>query len=105
MSVERPHFALPFRFTAGAAVVNEQDSVDEIEDCVLAIASYPIGSRIEKPAFGIPDQTFRQGGADPAVIAAAVNQWEPRAAALASVDNTSLAARLSRVTISTKETA
>lgn len=79
LSVAIPHFAFPFLIVNGSVVVNEQDSTDDVLACVALIASFPIGSRVEKPAFGVPDQTFAQGGADAAVVAAAINRWEPRA--------------------------
>lgn len=101
---EIPHFAVPFQFANGVAAVNEQDSADDIEACVLAIASYTLGSRIEKPDFGVPDQTFRQGGVDGATLAAAITRWEPRADATVDVDNSYLANRISSATVATKET-
>lgn len=103
MTIVVPHFALPFRVAGGAVVVNEQDSSDEIADCMLAIASYTIGSRPEKPDFGVDDQAFRQGGADPAALAAAIDRWEPRARAVAAADNRSLAELAAAVTITTEE--
>lgn len=103
MTVEIPHFALPFRFVGGHAAVNEQDSVDDVEACVLAVASYPVGSRIEKPEFGVPDQTFRQGGVDVTALEAAVNRWEPRASAAVIADNSGLADRIGRATVQIKE--
>lgn len=73
-----PHFALPFRFANGAAVVVEQDTTDEILTCELAILLCPVGFRVELPDFGIADPTFSQGVPDVSVIAAALTQWEPR---------------------------
>lgn len=75
---DQPHFALPFRFVNGRAVVNEQDSPDDVADCVVAIVSCPLGSRVEAPDFGAPDQTFAQT-VDRQQLAAAIRHWEPRA--------------------------
>lgn len=86
-----PHFDFPVRFTkAGPIAVVEQDSVEEIEACVAVILTYRVGDRAELPQFGIPDPTFEQGGADPAPILAAVQQWEPRAQAAAEAVGLSL---------------
>lgn len=86
-----PQFSLPFRFQGGlVAAVVEQDTPEEITDCVQAIIRTPVGQRLELPGFGIPDQSFTQGGADPAPIVAAVEKWEPRADALAQANNESL---------------
>lgn len=81
-----PQFSMPFRFERGAAVVVEQDSVDEIADCVANICRYQPGDRPEKPTFGVPDQTFAQGAVDANVAAAAVRRWEPRAELAANSD-------------------
>lgn len=83
-----PHFSLPFRFvgvsphaTAGVtAAVNEQDSIDEIADCVLAILVCPQGYRVELPQFGVPDPTFSSPRVDTDLIRTLVDRWEPRAA-------------------------
>lgn len=98
-SIQIPQFSLPFRIINGQAAVNEQDSDAEIRDCVLAICLTPIGTRIELPDFGVPDTTFTQGGADATLIEAAVQEWEPRAAAAAAADNTSLEDFISQVTV------
>jgi hypothetical protein len=75
---EVPHFAFPFRFGRPPAVVTEQDSIEEIAGCVLAILLCPLGFRSELPAFGIADPTFRTPvDLDP--IRNAVDVWEPRA--------------------------
>jgi phage baseplate assembly protein W len=77
---DAPHFSLPFRVTPGGAVaVSEQDSVDEIADCVVAVLSYPLGSRPELPDFGVDEQAFVQGGPDLDEIRAAIDAYEPRA--------------------------
>lgn len=73
-----PHFALPFRFGPTAAV-NEQDALDEIADCVLAIMVCQQGYRIELPAFGLADQAFTMPGPSSAEIRETVEAWEPRA--------------------------
>jgi hypothetical protein len=75
-----PHFALPFRFQNPAAAVTEQDSLDEIADCVLAVLVTEQGFRVELPAFGIPDPTFAMGAVDLDELRTAVLTWEPRAA-------------------------
>ncbi len=75
-----PQFSLPLRLDGnGDFAVNEQDSLDEITDCVQAIVRYPLGYRIEKPDFGVPEQEFQQGGADAQTIRRQIDKWEPRA--------------------------
>lgn len=87
-SVQVPHFALPLRYTNGHAVVNEQDSLDDIADCVYAVCVTNPGDRDEMPDFGLLDMTFDQ---EPIPAAAAANQilvWEPRAQVLIDVSTT-----------------
>lgn len=79
-SVDVPHLALPFRFTTPYAAICEQDSLDEIADCVLAILSCPVGFRVELPDFGITDQTFSTI-VDTDELLEAIEAWEPRASA------------------------
>jgi phage baseplate assembly protein W len=80
--VTTPHFRLPFQFTANGqrALVNEQDTGDDIIDCVKTILAYPIGSREAVKDFGIPDVLFQtRTGLIPESIRNAVIVWEPRA--------------------------
>jgi phage baseplate assembly protein W len=77
-----PHFSLPFRFATPAAAVSEQDSLDEIADCVLAVLLCPRGFRVELPSFGLEDPTFSSPAPDLDAIREAVELWEPRATVL-----------------------
>lgn len=80
--VETPHLALPLRFAGinGGALVNEQDSTEDIVDCVKAVLAYPTGSNVATPGFGVPDIPFAQttaaGISDG--LREAIAQWEPR---------------------------
>lgn len=74
-----PHFQFPFQLGVGGhASVLEQDTDDEIVNCVELILSVPIGSLIDEIEFGITDPTFM---INPPVsmIAAQVREWESRA--------------------------
>ena len=72
-----PHFSLPFRLGPTAAVC-EQDSVEEIAGCVLAILLCPVGYRSELPTFGIIDPTFTTP-VDLDALRGSIDLWEPRA--------------------------
>ena len=74
-----PHFSLPLRIIDGRAQVNEQDSFDDIRDCVEAVVRCPLGYRPEAPTFGVRDQTFVEGAPDARVVEEAGARWEPRA--------------------------
>lgn len=77
-----PHFALPFRFSTPNVGTVEQDSVDEIAGCVLAVMLYPLGYRVELPSFGIPDPTFSTPDVDVDALRDVIELWEPRASIL-----------------------
>ena len=91
-----PHFALPFRF-APQAVVVEQDSLDEIADCVFAVLSCPLGFRVELPSFGVPDLTFRTEPVPTADVRTQLDEWEPRAGVLFSQNPDVLDVAIARV--------
>lgn len=74
-----PHFDFPFRFVNSTAAVVEQDSLEDITNCVTAIAATVQGERIERPSFGIPDPTFDRQPLDLQGILQAVTDGEPRA--------------------------
>jgi phage baseplate assembly protein W len=79
--VEVPHLSFPFRMSpSGRSVaVDEQDSSEEVVGCVQTLFLTEPGFRIDRPEFGVDDQTFREGGADLNELASKINQWEPRA--------------------------
>jgi phage baseplate assembly protein W len=81
-----PHSALPFRIENGRVAEVEQDSVEEIEGCVEAILRTFVGTRIDAPDFGVPDESFVQQTPNPSaeVYIAAIEQAEPRARVLGS---------------------
>lgn len=79
--IETPHFRFPFQFTSSGtrAQVVEQDSDEEIMDCIQVLLSTEIGERIELPDYGIADQTFRENGVNTAHIMAQIRRFEERA--------------------------
>lgn len=79
MAVEIPHFTYPFSMGAsGHANVLEQDTGDEILNCVDLIASVVQGALIDEPTFGITDPTFMIV-APTQLISSQIQDWEPRA--------------------------
>jgi hypothetical protein len=76
-----PHFDLPFQFIGSAnASVVEQDSLDDVTNCVTACVATVIGQRQELPEFGIPDLTLQTQPVYRPDVLAQVLSWEPRAA-------------------------
>lgn len=78
-SVSVPHFSLPLRYANGSAQVNEQDSIDDIVDCVYAVCVTNPGDRDELPDFGLLDMTFDQEPLPTTAAITQITQWEPRA--------------------------
>lgn len=81
MAVIAPHFDLPFRLGAAAAVV-EQDTVDDVANCVYLLIRTHLGSRPEATAFGIRDLAFSTIPLDKNEIRDVISSSEPRAAAI-----------------------
>lgn len=100
--VDIPHFQLPFVLDPDGVRVTEQDSLDEVTDCVQAVLRTTLGERIELPDFGRPDQAFRQNGADLEQLRDAVDTWEPRATVEIDHDPAFLSGQVDRVTVNSK---
>lgn len=96
-----PKLAVPFRLnhTAKRAVVVEQDSLEEVEQCVVALLRTPLGWRPENPEFGVADQAFGEGGADLNEIQNAIAQHEPRAEIHIDRDPTILTSMVDEVNV------
>src|ERR1035437_6234736 len=78
-----PRFSLPFSLDfSGHARVNDQDSPEDISDCVEAILRTHKGQREELPLFGITDPTFEHQPVALEPIIQAVLDQEPRASIL-----------------------
>lgn len=80
-----PHLAFPYSVDrTGHGVELEQDTDDEIVNCVLLISTVSIGGLPDQPDFGITDPTFLlRPPLD--VLAAQIHQWEDRAIVAAKV--------------------
>lgn len=76
-----PQFDLPFRVEDGAVVEIDQDSIEDIDNCVEAIVRTPLGSHLDDLDLGVPDLAFRQVSSNPTAdqFLAAIEAQEPRA--------------------------
>jgi len=82
LSPNVPHIKLPMSVFGGRFRAVEQDTTDEIMQCVKAVISTVVGQREELPEFGLPsDITFSMKDVNPSVIETALNEWEGRAQA------------------------
>jgi phage baseplate assembly protein W len=91
-----PHFAWPFEVVGGVVQTVEQDSTAEIDQCVEAVLNTPVGSRIDAPNYGVPDETFSQLSMDEsaAVYLDAIDAAEPRARVLGEATVEGMAERV-----------
>lgn len=73
------HIAFPFRWgNNGHAVELEQDTDDEIVNCVDLITSVTIGGLQDQVDFGVTDPTFTISP-NPIALKHEIETWEPRA--------------------------
>jgi phage baseplate assembly protein W len=77
--VEIPHLSLPLRYVGGRPAVNEQDSLDDVSDCVEAALRTRPGQRLEHPDYGTPEFVFAVQPLDMDDVIAHVLTFEPRA--------------------------
>jgi phage baseplate assembly protein W len=83
-TVSVPHLAIPFGLDEdGAAQVVEQDTVEEVAQCVQVLLATVEGQRQFVPTYGIPDPAFV--GLDEMTAEQAIADWEPRASVSISV--------------------
>lgn len=78
--VSIPHFTVPFQLdpATGYIEVVEQDTEQDIQQCVVALLRTEIDSRLELPDYGIPPVLFVER-IDNSGIITAINKWEKRA--------------------------
>jgi hypothetical protein len=81
-----PHFAMPFKYSAGRAMVVEQDSLEDIRMCIETALRTHIGFREEAPDFGTEDTTFQTLPMNTGTVMNQIIISEPRATQLIDVD-------------------
>lgn len=74
-----PHFDLPFRMKGTSFATVEQDSFEDVANCVEAIVRTPYGFRDDNPDFGVDDQTFQVQPLNTELITGQIIHQEPRA--------------------------
>jgi phage baseplate assembly protein W len=98
--IQSPHFDLPFRFAGKSAAVVEQDSFEDIENCVVAALHTPVGFRTELPDFGTADNTFRLQPVTFAELLAEITRSEPRSSVIADADPNVITGLIAQVRLS-----
>lgn len=75
-----PHFSFPFHTDGTSFAVVEQDTQEEIQQCVEILLLTPSDSRLVLPEYGTPETLFTQVPVNVSAIISKLNEWEPRAA-------------------------
>ena len=91
-----PSFLMP---PSGKFPTIEQDTPEDIAQCVEAAARTLVGSRLEAPEYGIPDETFKQLGPNESaeVYVSAIEAMEPRAHLLGTAEIVNIIKRVTLV--------
>lgn len=79
-SIDTPHFNFPFAIRGSSVAVVEQDTLDDIYNCITVIILTHVGWRPEAPKFGVPDFTFLKQPIGRDHILQILQTQEPRAA-------------------------
>jgi hypothetical protein len=81
-ALQVPVMQWPFRMggvNASEIAYIEQDTEQEIGQCVGMVFSVRRGDLVDEPQLGISDPTFVVGGVREAALVAVAQEWEPRA--------------------------
>lgn len=78
MPFDIPHLKFPLVLIGTKLGQVEQDSADDIQQCIATIVSTPLGHSDELPEMGLTRQEFYEGGADVQEIQQQLDAHEPR---------------------------
>jgi hypothetical protein len=98
---EAPHIASPFAFGPAGVSTTEQDSIEEIQDCVENIVRFRKGWREDLPDFGIPDLSFLQKPINTKPIFDAIAEYEPRAVPIIASEPETIVGWIENVLVTT----
>jgi len=82
IDIENPHFDIPFRLQSTGAAVVEQDTFEDVANCVEVIVRTPYGFRDDVIEFGFPSLELQTMPVVSAEVREVVDQQEPRATIL-----------------------
>ena len=85
-----PHLTFPLRVISGRFACLEQDSPQDVAQCVATLLRTPYGWRDDMPDLGVDHVEFRMGGPNLQEIERQIVTYEPRAEALISDDPAAL---------------
>jgi hypothetical protein len=99
MPIEIPHFSFPFNIAGNKVVESEQDSLDDVTNCVRAIILTPEDFRTDIDDFGVNDMTFENHPLPSEGILQDIVLQEPRAALLVDARPSIIDELIAEVTI------
>lgn len=73
------HLGMPLRIVGERFVTVQQDTVDELVSTVAVITQFPLGSRVERPSFGVVEMELTTRPLAVLDVEQALEAWEPRA--------------------------
>jgi phage baseplate assembly protein W len=79
-----PRLDFPVSYNGANPAQIEQDSQEDILNCVEVVLSTREGERLEVPEFGLPDLTFNLQPLTLSLIETALSRFEPRATTVAN---------------------
>lgn len=103
MAVLTPHFDLPFRLVGSSFFTVEQDSEEDIANCVEAILRTPYNSIPDTEDFGLDDHTFDIQPIDTDAVTRQILNQEPRASLLIEQETDFVDNLIARVTVTIGE--
>ena len=84
VSPDEPHFDLPFRLSGKTFATVQQDSSEDIANCVECIVRTPLGAREDTDDFGLDDYTFNNQPLNLELMKSQISVQEPRASLMLS---------------------
>lgn len=78
---ETPQPQWPFQLNPQQTAIKfvEQDTPQEIAQCVAFVLTTQPGELVTAPQMGLPDPTFKENGVSEDELEEVIHQWEPRA--------------------------
>lgn len=106
IGILNPHFDLPFRWENGCIATVEQDSYNDVSNCVEVILRYRKGFRLidNKSNFGIDAPEFEMAPIDINTIFDNIQDQEPRARVTVTEEVDSVDSLITKVRVETWDT-
>lgn len=91
-----PHFDLPFRLVGHSVATVEENTWEDVRNCVYAALLTPFGWRPEAPEFGTDELTLQKQPLDVGALEQQISRSDPRALVYLSQDPSAFDATYTR---------